>query len=95
MRSLTSVDVKADEAGLIAAAAELSVPLHIVSREQIARLDTTYSTSEFVRQTIGVAGVCEPAALITSGGLLILPKRSGHGITVALARQPETEVENQ
>lgn len=95
LRSLTSVDVKADEAGLIAAAAALDVPLHIVSRAQIARLESTYNTSEFVRQTIGVAGVCEPAALITSSGRLILPKRSGKGITVALAHQPETEVEEQ
>lgn len=95
LRSLASVDVKADETGLIAAATELGVPLNIVSREQIAQLETAYSTSEFVKQTIGVAGVCEPAALITSGGPLIMPKRSGNGITVALAHYPETEVENQ
>jgi cobalt-precorrin 5A hydrolase len=86
---LASVDLKAGEMGLIAAARSLKVPLHFVGRDKIARLAAPYDASEFVRSTIGVGGVCEPAALIGSGGRLIAEKRRSNGITVALARRPE------
>lgn len=84
--AIASVDIKADEEGLIAAAAQLNVPLNIVSREQIQQLETQTSHSDFVQQTIGVGGVCEPAALIISQGSLILPKQSENGVTIALAK---------
>ncbi len=89
LHRLASVDLKADEAGLITAAQALNVPLRIVSRDDISRLDAAYSTSDFVQSAIGVAGVCEPAALLVSGGPLILPKRGGNGVAVALARYPD------
>lgn len=89
LSSLASVDLKADEVGLIATAQLLNVPFHIVSRDDINRLDVEFSKSEFVNAAIGVAGVCEPVALLCSGGQLILPKRSDNGVTVALARVPE------
>jgi cobalt-precorrin 5A hydrolase len=88
--ALASINLKADEAGLIDAAQSLGVPLRIVSRDDVERLDAAYGASEFVRSAIGVGGVCEPAALLCSGGPLIAPKRGGNGVTVALARRPES-----
>ncbi|MDR0576541.1 MAG: cobalt-precorrin 5A hydrolase [Candidatus Accumulibacter sp.] len=86
---IASVDLKADEAGLIEAAQSLGVPLRFVGRDAIARLDGRYQASDFVRSAIGVAGVCEPAAMLCGGGPLIAGKRAGNGVTVALARRPE------
>ena len=43
-----------------------------------------FSSSEFVRQTVGVDNVCERAAC-AGGQTLLLPKRSADGVTVALA----------
>ena len=88
LKSIASVDLKADEIGLIEAAQNLNVPLKIVTRAAIAELGNAYHGSAFVEQSIGVAGVCEPAALLISQGTLIYPKHASSGVTVALARAP-------
>lgn len=89
LTSIASVDLKADEIGLIEAAQSLNVALKIVARADIAKLGNAYNGSAFVEKSIGVAGVCEPAALLISKGTLIYPKHASSGVTVALARAPE------
>ncbi len=44
----------------------------------------TFSASEFVRETVGVDNVCERAAVL-AGGSLIIPKTAAGGVTVAAA----------
>lgn len=83
-----SIDLKADEAGLIEAAKYLRVPFQtfpamelqaVIEKEQLSR-------SNFVKEKIGVDGVCEAASLLgTQRGQLILPKFKGRGITVAIS----------
>ncbi len=88
LRNLVTIDLKADEPGLIAAARELNLPLHIIDREAINRSSIDFPRSDFVEKTVGVGGVCEPAALLDSKGSLLLSKRKRQGVTVALASSP-------
>jgi cobalt-precorrin 5A hydrolase/precorrin-3B C17-methyltransferase len=91
---LATVDVKADEVGLLEAAAELGVPLTIHTAETLAGVEVP-NPSEVVRNTVGTASVAEAAALI-GGGELVVPKRKsavGAGrkvsaATVAIVRKP-------
>jgi cobalt-precorrin 5A hydrolase len=88
LRSLASIDLKADEPGLAALAKELKLPLEFFAREQIGRVqDAVPSPSDAVAKHIGVKSVCEAAAMLASrGGTLIVPKRSSRNATVAIAR---------
>jgi cobalt-precorrin 5A hydrolase len=88
LRSLASVDLKADEPGLAVLAKELDLPLEFFDREQIGRVEASVpSPSAVVAKHIGVQSVCEAAAMLASrGGSLIVPKRSSRNATVAIAR---------
>lgn len=83
-----SIDLKADEVGLIEAAKYLRVPFQtfpaielqaVIEKQQLSR-------SNFVKEKIGVDGVCEAASLLgTQKGQLILSKFKGRGVTVAIS----------
>ena len=88
VRLAGTVDLKADEAGLLRALEELGIPLRIVSRPEIDTCAKDYSKSDFVIEKIGVGGVCEPAALISGRKTkLILKKQKYQGITIAIAQE--------
>lgn len=84
---LASTDRKRGEPGLLAAAAALDLPLRFYTLDELRACDGRYRPSAFVRQAIGVGGVCEPSALLAAGqpARLILPKMAWSGVTVALA----------
>lgn len=85
---LGSIDLKADEIGLIQAAQELQTELIFVDRTTINESDLIYTHSDFVKKTVGVGGVCEPVAMILAGrtGLLV-PRQAQRGITIAIAQK--------
>lgn len=88
VRLAGTVDLKADEAGLISALEELGIPLRVVSRSEIDTCAKDYSKSDFVIKKIGVGGVCEPAALISGRKTkLILKKQKFQGVTIAVAQE--------
>lgn len=82
--ALASIDIKAQEEGLRAAARERGWELRLFGAEELRAVDGEFSSSEFVLQTVGVDNVCERAACAT-GATLVLPKRREAGVTVALA----------
>ncbi|AEG59179.1 cobalt-precorrin 5A hydrolase [Desulforamulus ruminis] len=86
LQALATVDVKMKEPGLLQAAEYFKVPLVEVGREQIEALSGQFAPSDFVKQSIGVGGVCEPAAMTASGqGKIIIPKQKMGPVTVAVA----------
>jgi cobalt-precorrin 5A hydrolase len=88
VRLLASADLKADEAGLLAAARELGLPLRFVASEEIAGTTRAFERSEFVQEKVNLPAVAEPAALLAGRRTrLILPKRITSGVTVAIARE--------
>jgi cobalt-precorrin 5A hydrolase len=88
VRLAGTVDLKADEVGLLLALVEIGIPLRVVSRSEIDTCVKDYSKSDFVIKKIGVGGVCEPAALISGRKTkLILKKQKYPGITIAIAQE--------
>jgi cobalt-precorrin 5A hydrolase len=60
--------------------------VRIFSRKAIKCVEDEFSKSSFVKDTIGVASVCEPCACL-GGGKLIVNKTVINGITIAIARE--------
>ncbi|MBN2897628.1 MAG: cobalt-precorrin 5A hydrolase [Clostridia bacterium] len=86
IRMIATVDVKADEKGLVETAEALDVPLEIIERTRIKVIENQFVGSDFVEKTIGVRAVCEPAAQLGSGksGRFIMEKTPFDGITIAI-----------
>lgn len=87
---VASIDLKRDEAGLLSYCSARNLPLRFYSAEELSALPGEFSPSSFVRSVTGVENVCERAACMC-GGRLIVKKEAICGVTVALAVQ-DTEV---
>ncbi len=88
VKSLASVDLKADEKGLLAFAAKSRLPIHFYSAETLRKAaeEKHLETSQFVQKEIGVGNVCEAAALTeASMGRTLLAKTKFPSVTVAIA----------
>ena len=86
--SLASIDIKAREAALLRLARELQLPLRLFAREELAVLEGSFEGSEWVKQNIGVDGVCEPAArLAAKTGTTIVPKQKIGPVTISVAME--------
>lgn len=81
VREIATIDVKRDEAGLLAFAEALRVPVRFYSARELAGAAGEFPESDFVRKTVGVGNVCQRAAAL--GGRVILPKTALGGVTVA------------
>ncbi|MGA3953916.1 cobalamin biosynthesis protein [Ralstonia nicotianae] len=85
VREIATIDLKADEPGLLAFCARHGLPLRVIAQADIAARGWTDAPSAWVRKSVGVDGVCEPCALIASPrGQLIVPKTALDGVTVAI-----------
>ena len=86
--ALASIDIKADEAGLLEAAQVMRVPFVVFTVEELRKVPGDYTPSQFVENTTGVDNVCERAAVAASGGgRLAVRKQAGNGITLAVAKR--------
>ncbi len=87
LRCIASVDLKADEPGLLALADSLGIEPIFFSRQQLDTVAAQVPTpSATVQKHIGVQSVCEAAALLaTPRGRLIVPKRKTANVTLAVA----------
>lgn len=83
-----SIDLKADEAGLLAFCWAHGWPITFYSAEQLRALSGPFTPSPFVQSVTGVDNVCERAAVLASGGCIRIPKQAGGGVTFALALCP-------
>lgn len=99
---LASVSLKREEPGIQEEALARRVPFLTYTPEELERVPGTFHGSSFVEKTVGVDNVCERAAVLGSGGgELLVGKRAGSGVTIAIARQEiptlhfaDTEKEN-
>jgi cobalt-precorrin 5A hydrolase len=89
IRNLASIDIKAEEAGLVEAARRLGRPLRFFSRQDLETVEVP-NPSSTVANHIGVASVCEAAALLSASdqgqSLILVPKHKTVNVTVAVAR---------
>ena len=86
---LFTYEGKRDEAGLVAAARELAMPLAFLSIAALqAVADKIASRSEAAEKALGLASVAEASALAGCGrgAHLLLPRITGDGVTCAIAK---------
>lgn len=91
--SINSIDIKADEVGLIDLAGTLDRPYQTFDKEQLGTVEHLLSTkSDYILKTVGVYGVAESAALYAATlkthepAELILNKQKTAKATCAIAR---------
>ncbi len=86
LRAIATVDLKADEPGLLALAESLNVTVTIFTRDRLKTVEQVPTPSAMVEKHIGVKSVCEAAALLaTNRGQLIVPKQKTTNVTLAVA----------
>ena len=84
--TVSSIDLKKEEAGLLEFCKKYGLTLETYSAEELRNTEGELASSDFVKQIAGVDIVCERSAVRAAGeGALILPKQAGEGVTVAAA----------
>jgi cobalt-precorrin 5A hydrolase len=86
---IASIDLKADEAGLLAVAQALDVPLRFFAKDELNQVRHVPNPSAMAAKHVGVESVCEAAAILAAHhGELIVTKQKSPNVTVAIARRP-------
>lgn len=85
VRAAASIDLKADEPGLLTFCEKYRIPLLTYPAAELMAVPGVFSSSEFVLRTTGVDCVCERAAVLASGQALLVGKTRFEGVTLALA----------
>ena len=86
IRNLASIDLKQDEAGLLAFAEEQGQRLEFFSKNELNRVKNI-TVSEAALRNVGAVGVAEPAALLSAqSNDLLVGKRKWRNVTMAVAR---------
>lgn len=84
VKALASIDVKRDEEAIRSLLEEYGWEGRFYCAEKLSEIQGEFAESEFVRKTVGVGNVCERAACM-GGGRLLIRKQAAEGITVAAA----------
>ena len=86
--AVATIDLKAEEPGLLDFCAGHGWPLTCYSAEELREVEGMFTPSAFVERTTGVDNVCERSAALSAGGPLLTGKHAGNGVTMALAWRP-------
>jgi len=87
VRRIATINLKADEPGLIAFAEDMSLPIVFYEKEELNGAVGIKRPSAMVAKHTGAESVCEAAAILASNnGKLIVEKHSTRNATVAIAR---------
>jgi len=88
LAAIASIDIKADEPALHAAAAHFGVPLRLFTAEELAaERDRLDQPSDYVEATVGAPSVAEAAAL--KAGEIAVAKLKSARATCAIGRAPQ------
>ena len=79
-----TIDLKKSEAAILSFSEKYGIPIKLYSRDRLEKVDGEFSSSDFVRKTVGVDNVCERSAK-ADGGRIIVKKQAGNGMTFAAA----------
>ena len=85
VREIATIDLKANEPGLLEYCAQHNIPLRVFSSQDVKDRPWVTEPSDWVQQNVGVVGVCEPCALMASvRGSLVVSKFRLDGVAVAI-----------
>ena len=87
---VASIDAKQDEVGLLEFAQRNRLPLEFHAAEQLNKVEMQSPVSINAQKAVGAKGVCEPAALLSSGlGALLIRKQKIGNLTLAVAERQD------
>ena len=89
--AVATVDIKKDERGIVDFCEKYDLPLLTFSAELLKEVDGKFTSSEFVKKTVGVDNVCE-RAVCAAGAVLTERKTALNGTALALGKL-ETEID--
>ena len=83
---IASIDLKKNEAGLLAFAKEWQLPAIFYTADELRAVSGEFSSSSFVKSVTGVDNVCERSAVLLAGknGGLLIGKHKWEGVTAAV-----------
>lgn len=85
---LASIEEKKDEQGLLRFARKQGLSLEFHSAAALNAIEAPSPSSKHALQAVGAKGVCEPAALLSSGNATLLIKKKKRGnVTLAVAEK--------
>lgn len=88
LKHVATVDLKEKEKGILDFCSRYRLELKIVKRRDIEKIESSFTRSDFVKEKIGIAGVAEPCAVLSSkNARLIIKKTVYKGITLALSEE--------
>lgn len=89
IKKLATIDLKRDEEGILDFARKYDLSIDYFDKESLSQAKYPSPASPTVRKHVGTPAVAESAALLSSGGPIIVPKTGYRGaVTVAVARLP-------
>jgi cobalt-precorrin 5A hydrolase len=93
---IASIDLKADETGLLQFASKNNLPIRFYTKDELNRVEGV-SHSSAVMAATGASGVAEPAAMLAAGdgttpGQLIVRKIKWKDVTAAVAEKKLTDL---
>ena len=83
-----SIDLKKNEPGLAAFCRANGWDMEFYAAEALRAVPGQFTASGFVKSVTGVDNVCERAAVLASGGALLIGKWAHDGVTFAVALAP-------
>ena len=86
IRCIATAELKRDEAAIGLLAERLGVPVRYFGADELNGMPGPSGASESQR-LLGIVGVAEPAALLASGGEIVVPKVRSAAATLAVARR--------
>ncbi|MBR6574870.1 MAG: cobalamin biosynthesis protein, partial [Clostridia bacterium] len=84
IKQVTSIDLKANEEGLLAFCKEREIPAVFYTAEELRAVPGEFTASQCVMRVTGVDNVCERSSMIGAEKLLV-KKTIHNGVTVAIA----------
>ncbi len=89
VRNLATAAIKRAEAGLNAFAAVRGLRVDYYEKEALNAVEDVPNPSVMPMKHVGVQGVAEPAAMLSAGGPLVVPKVKSGNLTLAVAMIPD------
>lgn len=84
--AVATVTLKENEPAILEFCDKYRIPMRVYTAEELKAVPGEFSSSQRVLQVTGVDNVCERAAVLAGGGLIV-QKTAKNGVTLAVAKQ--------
>lgn len=89
-----SIDRKREEQAIVMFAQKYQVPFETYSTKELEQVVGSFTSSMFVKSTVGIENVCERSAVAgCKSGCLLVKKQAKDGVTVAIALETAVDKE--